>query len=78
MGSSEAKGNAGDLNAIKVMKQQLMFTAVHILFDSGHLDGRIFFLQNMCNHAKPITRLYKESDHYTRNMHLYSLSRECL
>lgn len=64
--------------AIKVMKRQLMFTVAHILFDLGHFDGRIFFLQSMCNPAEPITRLYKETHHHTRNLHLSGLSWECL
>lgn len=43
-----------------------MFKSANILFDLGHLDRRIFFFfQNVCNDAKSITRLYKESDHYT-------------
>lgn len=64
--------------SIKVMKRQLMFTASYILFDLGHLDGRIFFLQSMCNPAELITRLYKETHHHTRNLHLSGLSGECL
>lgn len=64
--------------AIKVMKRHLMFTAAHILFDLGHLDGRMIFLLSLCNPAEPIARLYKESDYHTRNLQLSGLSLECL
>lgn len=77
MGSYEASGDAGDL------RNQGHETAADVHSSSHPFWFRPpwwkdFFLQSMCNPAEPITRLYKETHHYTRNLHLSGLSWECL